>query len=136
MTQTFTTTGSHPDAPAMSTLDLLRRPLRDLLAALPGLPMTDASVPDYAAADPDLLVQLAGSAELILRIAHDGFSAIGLLYACTAAQIANGDIGTAPATAIGRLQVELGEALAYVQALAFECRRYTTDYVGDGDGTA
>jgi len=137
MVQTFTTTGSHPDAPAMVTLDLLRRPLRDLLMGLSLMPVTPSGQPDYGQAEPDLLVRLAESAELVLNILHGGFSAIGLLYACTAVQIANGDIGTTPATAIGRLQVELGEALAYVQALAFECRRYTADYVGGtGDEAA
>jgi hypothetical protein len=125
-------TGSFPAAPEMASPDLIRRPLRDLLAGLPALPVTESGQPDYAAADPDVLVGLARSAELVLQIVHDGFSAIGLFHACTAQQIAQGDIEAAHAAAVGRLMVELGEVLAYAQALSFECRRYTADYVGEG----
>ena len=127
-------TGSFPAAPQMASPDLVRRPLRDLLAGLPKLPVTQSGQPDYAQAEPDLLVQLAESAELVLQIVHDGFSAIGLLHACTAQQISDGNIGAHHAVAVGRLQVELGEVLAYAQTLSFECRRYTVDYVGDGRG--
>jgi hypothetical protein len=125
-------TGSFPTAPQTASPELIRRPLRDLLAGLPLLPVTQSGQPDYAAADPDVLVSLARSAELVLQIVHNGFSAIGLLHACTAQQIAHGDIGANHAVAVGRLQVELGEVLAYALALSFECRRYTADYVGDG----
>jgi hypothetical protein len=128
-------TGSFPAAPQMASPDLIRRPLRDLLTGLPALPVTESGQPDYAAADPDVLVSLARSAELVLQIVHDSFSAIGLLHACTAQQIAHGDIGANHAVAVGRLQVELGEVLAYAQTLSFECRRYTADYFSDGRGT-
>lgn len=117
---------------AMASPDLIRRPLRDLLAGLPALPVTESGELDYAAADPAVLVSLARSAELVLQIVHDGFAAIGLLHACAAQQIADGNIGAQHAVAVGRLQVELGEVLAYAQTLAFECRRYTADYAGDG----
>lgn len=127
-------TGSFPASPQMASPDLNRRPLRDLLAGLPSLPVTVSGQPDYAAADPDVLVSLARSAELVLQIVHDGFSAIGLLHACTAQQIAHGDIGANHAAAVGRLQVELGEFLAYAQTLSFECCRYTADYVSDARG--
>ena len=119
-------------APQMASPDLIRRPLRDLLAGLPTLPVTESGQPDYAAADPAVLVSLARSAELVLQIVHDGFSAIGLLHACTAQQIAHGDIGAQHAVAVGRLQVELGEVLAYAQTLSFECRRYTANDTADG----
>jgi len=85
-------TDAYPAAPEMASLDLIRRPLRDLLVGLLVLPVTERGQPGYAAADPDLLIRLAESAELVLRIVHDGFSAIGLLHACTAQQIANGEI--------------------------------------------
>ena len=125
-------TGVFPTAPQMASPELIRRPLRDLLAGLPLLPVNASGQLDYVQAEPDLLVQLAESAELVLRIVHGGFSAIGLLYACTAGQIANGDIEVPHAVAIGRLQIELCEVLAYAQTLSFECRRYTADYVSDG----
>ena len=120
-----------PISPAAASMDLIRRPLRDLLRRLPSLPVTAAGAPDYAEADPDLLVSLAESAELGLQIVHGGFSAIGLLQSHTAQQIEDGEIKAAHARAVGRLLVELGELLAYAQALAVECRRYTADYVGN-----
>jgi hypothetical protein len=76
--------------------------LRDLFAGLPMLPVTESGKPDHAAADPDVLVSLARSAELVLQIVHNGFSAIGLLRACTSQQIAHGDIGAKHAAAVGR----------------------------------
>ena len=123
---------TNPVSVAMASPDLIRRPLRDLLAGLSALPVTESGQPDYAAADPGVLVSLARSAELVLQIVHDGFSAIGLLHACTAQQIAHGDIGAQHAVAVGRLQVELGEVLAYAQTLSFECRRYTANHTADG----
>lgn len=124
-------TGLYLIASQMASPDLICRPLCDLLRKLPLLPLTETGIPDYVSANPDLLVGLAESAELVLRIVHDGFSAIGLLHTCTAQQIASGDISAAHTAALGRLLVELGEALVYVQALSFECRRYTADYVSD-----
>lgn len=125
--------GTYPDAPEVASLDLLRRPLRDLLSRLPRLRVNESGQPDFAAAEPDLLVGLAESTELLLRIVHDGFSAIGLLNAVTAPGIANGDIAATHTVAIGRLMVELAEVLAYAQALSYECRRHTADYVGHRD---
>lgn len=66
-------TGTYPAAPAMVSPDLLRRPLRDLLGRLPVLPVNESGQPDFAAAEPDLLVELAESAELLPCIVHDGF---------------------------------------------------------------
>jgi hypothetical protein len=123
---------SFPVSPAAASMNLIRRPLRDLLRQLPSLPVTASGEPDYAEADPDLLVGLAESAELTLQIVHGGFSAIGLLQSHTAQQIENGDLKAVHAAALGRLLVELGEMLAFSQELAVECRRYTADYVGNG----
>jgi hypothetical protein len=128
---------SFPVSAAAASMNLIRRPLRDLLRQLPSLPVTASGEPDYAEANPDLLVSLAESAELVLQIVHGGFSAIGLLQASTAQQVADGKVGAEHAAALGRLLVELGEVLAYVHGLSVECRRYTADYVkngiGDGD---
>ncbi|AXL50894.1 hypothetical protein DSC91_003301 [Paraburkholderia caffeinilytica] len=106
---------------------MIRRPLRDLLRQLPSLPVTEGGQPDYVAADPDLLVRLAESAELALQIVHGGFSAIGLQQSYTAQQIGGGEIRTSHPAAVGRLMVEHGEGPAYAQALLFECRRHTAD---------
>lgn len=128
--------GTFPTPPAAATTDLIRRPLRDLLRLLPSLPVTTSGEPDYAEANPDLLVSLAESVELALQIVHGGFSAIGLLQASTAQQIADGKVGAEHAAALGRLLVELGEALLYVHGPSVDCRCYTADYVGNrtGDG--
>ena len=123
-----------PVSPATATMNLIRRPLRDLLQLLPALPVTASGEPDYAEANPDLLVSLAESAELVLQIVHGGFSAIGLLQASTAQQITDSKVGAEHAAALGRLLVELGEVLLYVHSLSIECRRYTADYVGKGPG--
>jgi hypothetical protein len=121
--------GSYPIAPGLASTNLIRRPLRDLLIRLPSLPVKPTGEPDYADADPDRLVELAESAELVLQLMHDGLTAIGLLFVCSAQQIASGDVKATHAAAIGRLQVELGEALVFIQTLPVECRRHTADYV-------
>ncbi|ARK53183.1 MULTISPECIES: hypothetical protein [Burkholderia] len=123
--------GKHPIAPEMAMPDLIRRPLRDLITGLARVPTTLSGEPDYSETDPDVLVDLAESAELLLQIVHEGLAAIGLMYAHTADQIAEGHIKAAHAAALGRLQAELGELLPYIHRLLLECRRYTADYVGD-----
>ncbi|PLZ00066.1 hypothetical protein CY652_23010 [Burkholderia sp. WAC0059] len=117
----------------MASLDLIRRPLRDLMAGLMQLPVRPSGEPDYDEADPDVLVRLAESAELALRIVHDGFSAIGLLYACAAHRIAEGRIDADHAAALGRFQAELGELLVHLQRLSVACRHHTADYVANGE---
>ncbi|MBN3802173.1 hypothetical protein GXB81_03765 [Paraburkholderia sp. Ac-20336] len=123
-----------PVSPAAASMNLIRRPLRDLLCQLPSLPVTASGEPDYAEADPDLLVGFAESAELALQIVHGGFSAIGLLQASTVRQIEGGEVSATHAAALGRLLVELGEMLLHVHVLSVECRRYTADYVPDCSG--
>jgi hypothetical protein len=123
-----------PISPAAASMNLIRRPLRDLLRQLPSLPVTASGEPDYAETNPDLLVNLAESAELALQIVHGGFSAIGLLQASTAQQVADGEVGATHAAALGRLLVELGEMLLHLHGLSIECRRYTADYVPGGTG--
>jgi hypothetical protein len=125
---------SLPASLAAASMNLTRRPLRDLLRQLPSLPVTTSGEPDYAEANPDLLVSLAESAELALQIVHGGFSAMGLLQASTAQHIADGKVSAEHAAALGRLLVELGEVLLYVHGLSVECRRYTADYVKNGTG--
>jgi len=122
---------SFPVAPAAASMNLVRRPLRDLLRQLPCLPISASGEPVWAEADPDLRVSLAESAELVLQIVHDGFAAIGRLQSHTSQQIEDGELKAIHAAALGRLLVELGEVLAHAQALAVECRRYTADYVSN-----
>ena len=72
--------GKHPLAPRMATPDMIRCPLRDFIAELAQLPMTQSGEPDYAEAEPDVLVSLAESAELAAQILYDGLASLGLLY--------------------------------------------------------
>jgi hypothetical protein len=95
-------------APAAS-LDTIRRPLKDLLAELPLLPVLLAGDPNYEGADPELLLRLAEHAELSLQIIRGGVAAMGLLQPYAAQHIENGDTKANHATALGRLLVELGE---------------------------
>jgi hypothetical protein len=50
-----------PISPAAVSMNLIRRPLRDLLRQLRSLPVTESGEPAYAEADPDLLVRLQGA---------------------------------------------------------------------------
>lgn len=105
--------GRFPIPPGLASTRLIRRPLLDLLIRLPLLPVKPTGDPNYADADPDRLIELAESAELVLQLMHEGISAIGRQYACTARQVEDGDIKATHTAAIGRLQIELGEALTY-----------------------
>lgn len=83
--------GKHPIAPEMAMPDLIRRPRRDLITGLARVPTILSGEADYPETDPDVLVDLAESAEQVLQIVHEGLASIGLLYAHTANQIAEGN---------------------------------------------
>lgn len=122
--------GKHPIAPEIASPDMIRRPLRDLLAGLAHIPTLPSGDPDYTEADPDVLVQIAECAELTLQIMYDGLASMGLLYSLSAHQIEDGNIRATHAAAVGRLQAEIGGLLLYLFRLSSECRRYTADYEG------
>lgn len=122
--------GKHPTAPQMATPDLIRRPLRDMIAALAQLPMTPSGETDFTEAEPDVLVRLAESAELTLQILYDGLASMGLLYSLSAHQLEDGRVRAAHTVAVGLLQAEIGGLLPYLNRLSSECRRYTADYEG------
>lgn len=122
--------GKHPIAPEMATPDMIRRPLRDLIAGLAQLPTTPSGEPDYDKAESDVLVSLAESAELSLQILYEGLASMGLLYSLSAHQIEDGRVRAAHAAAVGHLQAEIGGLLPYLHWLSSECRRYTADYEG------
>lgn len=82
--------GKFPESPTMASLDLIQRPLLNLIAGLAQLPVERLSEPDYAEAEPDMLVRLAESGELVLQIIHEGLASIGMLYAYVAPLIAKG----------------------------------------------
>lgn len=114
---------------ALAPAGLIRRPLRDLLIRLPQLPVTPTGAPDWNAADPDLLVELGTSAELLMQIVHAGLASTGVLHACSVRQLVDDAASIAHTATLGRLQVELAEMLLHVHTLATACRSYTSDYM-------
>lgn len=129
------TDGRFPVSPAMAGLEqMIRRPLRDLIAGLTLLPVKPSGEPDYAEADSDVLVNLAEAAELAIQIIHGGLTSIGILHAHSTQQITDGHLRTVHTVALGRLQIELCEVLSYAYGLGIDCRRHTADYVAREDG--
>ena len=100
--------GQHPIGPQVVTPDMIRRPLRDFIAELAQLPMTQFGEPDYAEAEPNVLVRLAESAELTLQILYDGLASLGLLHSLSAHQIEDGSVRAAHAAAVGHRTPRLG----------------------------
>lgn len=129
------TDGPFPISPTMARPEqMIRRPLRDLIAGLMLLPVKSSGEPDYAEADSDVLVKLAEAAELAIQIVHDGLTSIGILHAHSTQQLTDGHVRIMHTVALGRLQVELCEVLSYAYGLGIDCRRYTADYVAREDG--
>lgn len=104
------------------------RPMRDLLARLPLLPMTTTQEIDFPAADPNLLIVVAGDAETIMRVVHHGIGAIGHLLAHSAVVIEDGTVGADSIESLGFLMAELGDLAAGCMTLAARCRRETHDF--------
>lgn len=105
-----------------------QRPMRDLLLQLPLLHVNGDQEIEYAACDPELLLQLASHAEVCQRTIDLGVSAIGHLIARAAPEIELSDIPGDFVEAIGWLLAEIGDAASVMQTLATACRRYTADY--------
>lgn len=105
-----------------------RRPMRDLLLLLPLLQVTPAMEIDYAAADPNLLAQIAENADISMRTIHLGLSAVGSLLAHSAPEVETGDISANVIEALGWCMAELGEFAAIANNLSTACRRHNADY--------
>ena len=104
------------------------RPMRDLLANLPLLPLTKKQEVNFQAASPDLLVAIAADAETTLYVIHMGIGAIGQLLAHSAVVIEDGTIGADCVENVGFLMSELGDLASQCITLAARCRRETVDY--------
>ncbi|PMS25280.1 hypothetical protein C0Z19_10025 [Trinickia soli] len=113
---------------------MIRHPLRDLIAGLMLLPVKRCGEPDYAEADSDVLVKVTEAADMAIQIVHDGLASIGILHAYSAQEIVDGQLRIEHAVALGRWQIELCEVLSYAYGLRIDCRRYTTDYVAREGG--
>lgn len=104
------------------------RPMRDLLARLPKLPVNRKQEIDFAAADPALLVAIAEDAEILMGAMHNGVGAIGQLLANSAVMVEDGTISADCMESLGFLIAELGDMAAGCMTLAAHCRRETADY--------
>lgn len=104
------------------------RPMRDLMANLPRLPLTKKQEIDFQAASPDLLVAIGDDAETAMNVIHMGIGALGQLLAHSAVVIEDGTIGADCVEHIGFLMSELGDLAARCMTLAARCRRETLDY--------
>lgn len=112
----------------MASRTIALRPMRDLMARLPALPLTGAQEVDFAAADPALLVAIAEDAEMLMGAMHHGIGAIGQLLANSAVMVEDGTISADCLEALGFLMAELGDMAASCMTLAAHCRRETADY--------
>ncbi len=105
-----------------------QQPMRDLLLLLPQLPVSAQGRPDFDAAPPALLVQLAESAEVLQNTFNLGVAAIGQLLAHASPEIDDGTVGQDTVEAIGWLLSELGTGAAICFELSAPCRRHTADF--------
>ncbi len=105
------------------------RPMRDLLARLPLLPLSASQEVDHGAADPALLVAIAEDAEMLMGAMHQGVGSIGQLLAHSAVMIEDGSIGAEALEALGFMMAELGDLASSCMVLAALCRRETADYI-------
>lgn len=104
------------------------RPMRDLMARLPLLPLSASQKVDLAAANPELLVAIAEDAEMLMSAMHQGVGAIGQLLAHSAVMVEDGSIGADALEALGFMMAELGDMASSCMVLAASCRRETADY--------
>jgi len=120
----------------MSPHENVSRPLRQLLLALPKLKVADDGRTDYDASAPEVLVQIAESAELLQRVIFLGTSAVGQLMAFASADIDTGEVGQDAIEALGWMLATLGDGAAACMVLAAPCRLATVDFTGARDGEA
>lgn len=105
------------------------RPLRDLLARLPLLPVSCGDV-DFKAADPSLLVSIGDDAEVTLQVIHHGIGCLGQLMSHSAPVIDDGTVSSQTVEHLGYLMAELGDMAASLMTLAANCRNHTQDWTG------
>lgn len=102
--------------------------MRDFLLRLPLLYVNPNHEIDYAACDPEVLLQIASNAEICQRTIQFGVSAIGHLMARGAPEIKLAKIPGDFVEALGWCLTEMGDMASVAQCLAAACRRFTSDY--------
>ncbi|MBW8844024.1 MAG: hypothetical protein JF607_03495 [Burkholderiales bacterium] len=120
----------------MGTQRNVSRPMRQLLTLMPRVQVDADGQPDFDASAPELLVQIAESAELLQRVIALGTSAVGQLMAFASADVDTGEVGQDAIEALGWLIAEMCDGAAACLVLAAPCRRVTADFTGARDGEA
>lgn len=114
----------------MTTRTIALRPMRDLLARLPMLPVTASGEIDFPSADVPLLVNIRENSETTINVILRGISAIGDLLSHSAVPIEDGSISADSVESIGFLLSELLDGAGALMTLSTLCRRETMEWIG------
>lgn len=108
--------------------DLIQtRSARELLLRLPLLPTSPDLRIDYEAANPDVLLALANSAETVIATLNHGLSAVGIILAHASPEVGS-EIGSDTIESLGWFIGEAADMAAALLSLAHACRQHTADY--------
>ena len=108
--------------------DLIQtRPARELLLRLPLLSTSPDLRIDYEAANPDVLLALADSAETVIATLNHGLSAVGIILAHASPEVGS-EIGSDTIESLGWFIGEASDMAATLLSFAIACRHHTADY--------
>jgi len=105
-----------------------KRPLHDLLLALPKLATFDDGGIDFDGSDPDLLVTIAENAADTQRMANLGLSAVGYILALASGEVETREIAGEAVAALGFLIKEVADLAALADYIGTTARRCIHDY--------
>lgn len=103
------------------------RPARELLLRLSLLPTATDHRIDYDAANPEVLLALADSAETVIATFNHGLSAMGIILAHASPEVGS-EIGSDTIESLGWFIGEVADMAASLLSLAHACRHHTADY--------
>lgn len=103
------------------------RPARELLLRLSLLPTSPDHRIDYEAANPEVLLALANSAETVIATFNHGLSAVGIILAHASPEVGS-EIGSDTIESLGWFIGEASDMAASLLSLAQACRHHTADY--------
>lgn len=103
------------------------RPARELLLRLSLLPIASDHRIDYDAANPEVLLALADSAETVIATFNHGLSAMGIILAHASPEVGS-EIGSDTIESLGWFIGEAADMAASLLSLAHACRQHTADY--------
>lgn len=111
----------------MAADSIQTRPARELLLRLSLLPTASDHRIDYDAANPEVLLALADSAETVIATFNHGLSAMGIILAHASPEVGS-EIGSDTIESLGWFIGEAADMAASLLSLARACRQHTTDY--------